>query len=89
MNFPEGYLSGLTITRLQRHFPNLILGQNFKFTSLKTDDYNCVAWSTEIDDEWIQFPYDEQNNYDEASILTILLIKVLLKLTIQTMKKMF
>lgn len=66
MIFPEGYLRGLTVTRLQRHFPNLIHGQNFDFTSLKTDDYNCVAWATEIDDEWIQFPYDEQNNYDDS-----------------------
>jgi hypothetical protein len=65
MNFPEGYLRGLTVTRLQRHFPNLVPGQNFEFTSLKTDDYNCVAWSTEIEDEWIDFPYDEQGNYDD------------------------
>lgn len=66
MDFPEGYQRALTDSRLKLKFPNLIHGKNFEFTSLKTDDYNCVAWASEIDDEWIEYPYDDYQNFDDS-----------------------
>jgi hypothetical protein len=61
MNFPEEYSIALTEHEIERHFPNLSL-DNFKFTSLQTDEYNCVAWVIDKDDDWIQFYYDNGNN---------------------------
>lgn len=54
----------LDSAKIQKHFPNLIQGENFEYTSQHTDEYNCVAWATEITNKWIQFIYDEHGNYD-------------------------
>ena len=57
MDFPAKYRVNLTDAQIKRHFPSLKKGKNFKFTSLGTDGYNCVAWASEITDDWIQL-YD-------------------------------
>ena len=59
MEIPEGYEYALTsdLVLFKRHWPNLEKGNNFVFTSLKTNDtpvnYNCVAYSLGVLDEWI------------------------------------
>jgi len=63
MIFPAGYIYELTDTRIASHFPNLKRNNNFTFTSVSTEDYNCVAWINDILDEWVQF-YDANGNYD-------------------------
>src|ERR1035437_2064766 len=60
----EGYVFALDATKIKRYFPNLIQGKNFEFTSGQTDEYNCVAWATELTADWVQFIYDEIGNYD-------------------------
>ena len=45
--------------KISNKLPKLRLGINFHFTSDPTDDYNCAAWATEIDDIWIQFHKDK------------------------------
>lgn len=54
MNFPHGYVLALNDAAIEEHFPNLINEQNFEIKSLLTEDYNCIAWVQEIDDDWIQ-----------------------------------
>ncbi len=54
MIFQPGYIYSLNEHSIKKHFPNLTF-ESFKYTSEKTDDYNCAAWSIEIEDEWIQF----------------------------------
>ena len=56
--------------RIELHFPNLKHKENFEYTSVYTDDYNCVAWANEIIDEWIQFPPYNSNNSYEDSVLS-------------------
>lgn len=51
---PPDYEPILNQVIAKRYFPKLILGENFQLTSCKTDDYNCIAWSLGIDDEWKQ-----------------------------------
>jgi hypothetical protein len=36
---------------LEEWFPNLAQ-TNYKITSLRTYDYNCIAWAVEEDDRW-------------------------------------
>ncbi len=67
MNVPENYSFDLTERRRQQYFPNLKFEQNFVFTSLKTDDYNCVAWSLKIDDEWIQYDLNVEDYINHFS----------------------
>ena len=62
MDFPSGYVLALTTFRREQHFPNLGLS-DFEFTSLRDEDYNCVAWGLESKEDWIQFK-DEEGNYD-------------------------
>lgn len=57
MDFPPNYRLYLTDAQIKNYFPNLKKGKNFKFTSLGTDEYNCIAWASEITDEWVQL-YD-------------------------------
>ena len=38
---------------LCRIFPRLASDQNFKITSKKTSDYNCIAWAYNIDNRWM------------------------------------
>jgi len=59
MIFPQNYIYALDDKQIHNHFPNLKKGENFTFTSLQTEDYNCVAWACDVDDEWIQF-YEER-----------------------------
>src|SRR6185437_13377590 len=65
MNFPPNYHLNLTDLRIKNHFPNLRKGENFKFTSLGTDDYNCIAWASEITDNWVQL-YDLRGTKTDA-----------------------
>lgn len=60
MTFPADYSQALNELQISRHFPNLKAGENFRFTSLKTEDYNCVAWVDSTTDDWVQF-YDEND----------------------------
>lgn len=62
MIFPMGYAFALNDYRRQFNFPNLNTN-NFTFESLRDEDYNCVAWIHEIQDEWIQFK-DVHGSYD-------------------------
>lgn len=55
MHFPKNYSLDLNEKRISNYFPNLKLGENFIYTSLKTDVYNCVAWSLKIDGNWIEY----------------------------------
>ena len=52
MEFPKDYSFDLTDTRRNLYFPNLRTGENFIFSSLKNDEYNCVAWSLKNDQEF-------------------------------------
>ena len=61
MKFPPNYQPYLDAYALKYHFPKLNEGVNFKFTSLGTDVYNCVAWASEITDDWTQ-EYDSNGN---------------------------
>jgi hypothetical protein len=60
MEFPIGYPIALTVHRSLVKFPNAIIGTNLRYTSLRTEDYNCTAWATEIIHDWVQF----DNGYD-------------------------
>ena len=62
MPFGPGYEYGMTPREIQRKWPNLKLSENFQFTSEQTWDYNCVAWALDINDDWIQFEYDENGD---------------------------
>ena len=61
MTFKPDYVFALNDLQIQRHFPNLIKGNNFAFTSEQTEDYNCIAWITEVIDDWKQL-YEENGN---------------------------
>ncbi len=53
MDFPAGYSKDLNEESISEHFPNLT-SNKFEYTSLKTDDYNCIAWALDKVDEWMQ-----------------------------------
>lgn len=61
--FPPGYVFDLHKGRIDRHFPNLKIGENSSHKSKKGDDYNCAAWAVELKDDWIEFK-DELGNLD-------------------------
>ena len=48
--------------QIERSFPNLKHKENFEYTSNQTDDYNCVAWANEKDDDFITIPYYNSND---------------------------
>ena len=53
--------------QIAKHFPNLKYKENFEYTSDDTDDYNCVAWATEENDKWIQYPpYNSNGDYEDS-----------------------
>lgn len=54
MIFPDEYSIALNEHRIQKNFPNLG-PDKFAYTSLKTEDYNCMAWAVENTEDWIQF----------------------------------
>lgn len=54
MEFPRDYDLALNDHEVSRHFPQLQNNLNFWFTSLRTEDYNCIAWAQEITDDWLQ-----------------------------------
>lgn len=67
MAYVQKGMPKLSPIRVEQHFPNLKIVENFIFTSDPTDDYNCVAWAIEKEDEWIQFPpYNSQNSYEDS-----------------------
>lgn len=57
IEFPEGYVRALTDEIIEQSLPNLRPSENFEFSSLQDEDYNCVAWASGRDDGWTQF-YD-------------------------------
>jgi hypothetical protein len=61
--FPPGYVFDLHKGRIERHFPNLKIGENSSHKSKKGDDYNCAAWAIELKEGWIEFK-DEHGNLD-------------------------
>ena len=66
MAYVLGKVVKLNQFMIERHFPNLN-GNNFRHTSDFTDDYNCVAWATEIEDDWVQFPpYNTEDDYSDS-----------------------
>ena len=55
MQFPINYPLALTALKCTLKFPNVVIGTNLHYTSLRTDEYNCAAWAIGITDDWIQF----------------------------------
>jgi hypothetical protein len=62
MIFPPDYEPGMTQAEIQKKWPHLQLNNNFTFTSLRTWDYNCIAWVLNINDDWLQFEYNENGD---------------------------
>lgn len=60
MIVPQNYEYALNQERIDKHWPFLIEGTNFEFTSLRTDrpefydgnDYNCFSWAINKPDYW-------------------------------------
>lgn len=57
MIFPPDYELGMTLPRIAIKWPNLKENKNFIFKSIRTWDYNCIAWALGKEDDWIQFEY--------------------------------
>ena len=45
MDFPPGYTISLTQVEIERKWPNIILGQNANYSSLKRKGHNCLGFA--------------------------------------------
>jgi hypothetical protein len=71
MVFNKDYEFGMSPNQIKRKWPSLIVNNNFNFTSEKTWDYNCVAWATRDNSDWIQFEYDHNGDLIPDSTLEL------------------
>ena len=62
MDFPPGYQLAMTDEEIKSYWPNLSK-EHFEFTSLKTISYNCLAWATGNNRNWMDM-YVFQARYD-------------------------
>lgn len=69
MDFPLGYILAMNPEEISTKWPNLKIGDNFSYTSLKRRGFNCVAYALEFENkDWDMLVFAKIYNLDKTQL---------------------